>query len=84
MRLKIVSIISSKSCRKLQSRGGRMEDLENSQFLMAYEKAISRKIQNVSRKMKIRNIKNWEIPVDEGVRFTQTFDVSDFKDEKDK
>ena len=61
-----------------------MRDLENNQFLMAYEKAISRKIQNVSRKMKIQNIKNWEIPVDEGVRFTQTFDVSDFKDEKSK
>ena len=34
--------------------------------------------------MKSQNIKNWEIPVDGGVRFTQTFDVSDFKDEKSK
>lgn len=51
---------------------------------MAYEKAISRKIQKVARKMEMRNIKFWCLPIDEGVRFTQTFDVSDFKGEKDK
>lgn len=61
-----------------------MKDLENNQFLMAYEKAISRKIQDISRKMERRNIKHWDIPIDEGVSFTQTFDVSDFKDEKNK
>lgn len=61
-----------------------MRDLENNQFLMAYEKAISRKIQKVARKMEMRNIKFWGLPIDEGVRFTQTFDVSDFKDEKNK
>lgn len=57
--------------------------LENNQFLMAYEKAISRKIQEVARKMERRNIKHWDVPID-GVSFTATFDVSDFKDEKNK